>query len=143
MVAGLGMALSALGTIGQMVGSFMTYSAQQKAEKARENQMNLEAARARRQQIRKSQVARATAVASATNQGAAQTSALAGGTAQIRNEAQRNVVAINQDRDIGEQIFSANRKAAFGQMVSSMGSGISSLGSIFGSNADTITRLAT
>jgi hypothetical protein len=139
-VAGVAGALSAIGTIGSMVGSFIQYSAAQKAEKAREQQMELEASRARREQIRKAQAARARAVAVATNQGAGQTSALLGGIAQIGNEANRNIVAINQDESLGHTIFEANRQAAFGGLISSLGSGVSSLGGAFANNTDTLIR---
>lgn len=140
-VAGLAGAMSAIGTVTSMAGSFITYSGQQQAEKRREMQMELEASRGRREQIRKAQAARASATATAYNQGAGYTSALSGGIAQITNEAGRNVAAINQDEQIGKGIFDANRKASFGQMVSATGSGISSLGSVFSSNTSTFKKL--
>lgn len=141
MVAGLAAGLSALGSVAGIVGSFVQYSASQNAEEQRKKQMELEARRQRREQARKAQVSRAKATASATNQGAGQTSALLGGLAQIQNEASRNIVAINQDEEIGNKIFAANAKFAMGGLISNLGTGISNLGGAFADGAQTLTRL--
>lgn len=141
MVAGLAAGLSALGSVAGIVGSFVQYSASQNAEEQRKTQMELEARRQRREQARKAQVARARATASATNQGAGQSSALLGGLAQIQNEASRNIVAVNQDEEIGKKIFQANSQFAMGGLISSLGQGISNLGGAFGNSAQTLTRL--
>ena len=139
-VAGIAGALSAVGTLTSVAGSFIQYGAAQKAEKRREMQMELEASRARREQIRKAQVATAAAKATAMNQGAGYTSALSGGIAQIQGTANRNVAAINQDEALAKDIFDANRRASFGGMVSSLGSGISNLGSAFSSGTSTLMK---
>ena len=133
--------LSVAGTVAGVVGSFMQYSAAQKAEKLRSKQAALEAARARREQVRRTQSARASAVAAAVNQGAGQTSALAGGIAQIQNTGGRNTVAINEDLAIGNGIYKANQQANLGGFIGNLGQGISSLGSVVSSQAGTITRL--
>jgi lysyl-tRNA synthetase class II len=140
-VAGIAGIFSAAGSVASIFGTMETYKGQQKAEELRKNQMKLEASRARREQVRKTQAATAKATAAAWNQGAGTSSALAGGVAQIRNQGQRNVIAINQDEKIGEGIFDANKQIARGQMMQSLGSGISSLGNAFASNAGTITRI--
>ena len=140
-VAGIAGAFSLLGTVAGVAGSFLQYKAGLKAEKARQQQMKLEAQRARREQIRRSQVSRAQATAAAVNQGAGNSSALEGGKAQIANEANRNILAITQDEALGNKVFKANRQMALGGMISSLGQGISSLGGAFASNAGTITRL--
>lgn len=140
-VAGIAAVASIAGTLASVAGSYMQYKGQMKAEELRKNQMKLEAARARREQVRKAQVSAATATAAAWNQGAGTSSALAGGVAQIRNQAGRNVVAINQDEDIGEGMFKANKQIAQGGMVQALGSGISSLGNAVANNAGTISRL--
>lgn len=140
-VAGISGLFSLAGTAVSMFGAHKQYKAQKEAEKARRQQMALEAARARREQIRKSQVSRAQATAAAVNQGAGDSSALEGGRAQTMNEAGRNISAINQDENLGNSIFKANAKAAKGQFYQSLGGGISSLGGAFSSSAGTITRL--
>ena len=103
--------------------------------------MELEAARARREQVRRSQVASASAKAAAYNQGAGTTSALAGGVSQIQQEAGRNVQATSQDETLGGRIFAANAQAAFGGLISSLGQGVSNLGTSVSNDSGTLTRL--
>lgn len=140
-VAALSGIFSAAGSIAGIVGSVISYNGQRKAEEIRKNQMNLEAARARREQVRKAQVARAAATASAWNQGAGTSSALSGGQSQILGQAARNTVAINSDQNFSKQMFDANRQIAQGNMIGTLGAGISSLGGAVASTAGTITRV--
>lgn len=140
-VAGIAVALSVAGTVAGVVGQYMQYDGAQKAEKARKAQAALEATRARREQIRSMQASRARAIAAATNQGAGESSALAGGLGQIQSLAGRNIVAINQDQEIGNQIYNANQQVTRGGFVTSLAGGISSLGGIVANNAGAITRL--
>lgn len=140
-VAGISVALSLVGALTGVVGSFLQYSAAKKAEKLRMKQAQLEAARGKREQIRKTQAAQASATASAYNQGAGASSALAGGLAQIQNTGARNTVAIQEDLSIGNNIYKANQQANFGSFLGSLGGGVSSLGGAVSSQAGTITRL--
>ena len=140
-VAGVAGAFSLIGTVAGVAGSYMQYKASKKAEKARRQQAKLEAMRARREQIRRSQVAVAQSTAAAYNQGAGQSSALQGGIAQIKNEAGRNIVAINQDENLAKRISRANDQASKGAFVSALGQGISSLGGAVSGSSETITRL--
>lgn len=141
MIAGVAGLLSLAGTAVSVYGSMKQAQASEKAEKLRAKQMNLEAARARREQIRRAQVARAQATASAVTQGAQFSSALEGGKAQVTSEAGRNIVAVDQDQGIGNSIFRANRDYAKGGLYSALGGGISSLGGALSSQSGTITRL--
>lgn len=139
--AGISAISGLVGTGVSIYGTLMQAKAAKKAEKLREIQMNLEAARNRREQVRRVQAAQAKAAAAAWQQGAGTSSALAGGLAQIANEGGRNIVAINQDQTLGKAIFAANRDATQGQMLSSLGSGISSLGGAVANVAGTITKI--
>lgn len=141
MIAGIAGVLSLAGTAVQVMGSMKQANAQKQAEKIRMNQADLEATRARREQIRRAQVARASATASAVTQGAQFSSALEGGKAQVSNESGRNMVAINQDQGIGNALYRTNKKYAQGQMMSTIGQGISSATGAFSSNSETIARL--
>ena len=105
--------------------------------------MNLEATRQRRQVIRQSLVARGQAINSATAQGAAEGSGLAGGLAQVSGQANTNIGNINASQDLGSQMFSANRQASRGATMSSVGSGLSSLGGALFNNQQQIGRLGT
>ncbi len=141
-VAGITALISLAGIGAQLYGQNLQYHASEKAEQARKNQMNLEATRQRREEIRRAQVGRAQATASAYNQGAGKSSALQGGIAQITNQADRNIVAINQDQSLANDIFDANKLSAKGGYISSLGSGLQSLSGAIANNADTFTRLA-
>lgn len=125
-------ALNIVGTVVGFIGQRKAAKAAKKADRLRERQMNLEAMRKKRELIREGIVARATAVSNATNQGAGEGSGLAGGLAQITGAQNRNTTAVSQDLSIGGGIFSANRQAAKGDALVSLGSGISSIGNSIG-----------
>lgn len=120
--------LTVVGTVTSAFGQFKQYAASKRQEALRQRQMELEANRQRREQIRKATVARAKATASAYNQGAGDSSGLSGGLAQITSQANRNIQGINQDEEIGRGIFKTNQQIAGAQFIQSIGSGISSLG---------------
>lgn len=107
-----GTAISAVGTKKQASARKDMTNASIQAENARERQMNLEADRSQRENFRKAQVARATALTNTTAQGASYGSALPGAEGQIAGREGMNALAIAQNRDIGADIFSANRDYA-------------------------------
>lgn len=135
-------AVSIIGGIFSFMGQQQQARAMAKAEKARETQMNLDAMRKKRAALRESLVARQMALANATNQGAAAGSGLPGGFGQIQGIAGQNIQGINQDQQLGQQIFAANRQYAsagtmigFGSMLSDMSGPIGRIsggGGIFG-----------
>lgn len=141
-IAGVAALLSLAGTGMQVFGQMKQADAMEKAEKFRRNQMNLEAVRAKREQIRRAQVARASATSSAVTQGAQFSSALEGGKAQVTNEANRNMVAIEQDRRIGGLIFKANKEASQAGKLVALGGGVSSLGGAVSGMSGTLQRLS-
>lgn len=122
---------SAVGAIISAVGMMKQAKAQEKAEKARERQMNLDVQRKRREAIRQAVAARATALSNATSQGAAMGSGLGGGYGQIGGDMRRNIVSLNQDQQLGKQIFSANRDYYRAGTMIGISQGISSAGSSF------------
>ena len=130
---GGGMVVSAYGQYGQ-------YKAQRKADALRQRQVQLEATRLKREQLRKAQVARAQATARAYNQGAGESSALAGGLSQITGQTGRAVTAINQDAKLSEGLFNINSEYAKAGAISNIGEGITSIGNTIAGNADTINR---
>jgi len=141
MIAGLAVALSVAGSLAGVAGSIMQYKGAKKAEKLRQRQMQLEANRARREQIRQAQVNRAKATAAAWNSGAEASSALVGGQSQASTTAARNAQAISQDESFGNRIFKANAQVAKGGMVSALGQGLSSLGGAVSGMSGTISSL--
>lgn len=79
-----------------------------KAEMLRAKQMELDAARTRREVIRNYVRTSSTATAAAFAQGAERGSGLQGGLAQIFGDLGRSIVAGNQNLEIGRGIFAAN-----------------------------------
>jgi len=135
------MAAAAITLGSSLVGGFMQYKgqekmvkAQQKAEKLRERQMNLQAMRERRDVVRQSILARSTALANTTSQGASAegSSALGGAYGQISGDRGRQTVAINQNQRIGQGIFSANRDYFKGTQQVGMGQAVSGAGAAVG-----------
>lgn len=152
-----GIALEGAGMVGQAVGAYMGYQAQQGISQANqnvardqqlinqqnENQMKLNARRAQMEVFRNNQRARSLALASATNQGAQQGSGLQGAYGQIAGASGTNLLGIDQNLKIGEQISQYNQditnqqlaiakyqgQASTAQGISALSSGATSLGS--------------
>lgn len=141
LIAGLGVAGGIAGTVVQYAGAQKAQKGQERAEKLREAQMNLENQRQQRQVIRQSTIARAQALSNASNQGAQDGSGLQGGYGQIQGQAGGAFVANNQNQQLGAGMFAANRQISAGQTMSSIGSGISSLGGGLVSGSDTLGRI--
>lgn len=140
-MAAAGAALSIVGTVFGVIGGLGQAKAAQKAEDARQQQMHLEALRRRRESIRQGAVARASAISSATNQGAGESSALQGGIAQVQTATGRNVLAANQDKEAGDQVFAANKAYARAGSMIAIGNGISSLGGAVSSSSGSMQKL--
>lgn len=81
---------------------------EQKINEQRRLQMQLEAQRSQLQNMRNAQRLRAQATAAAVNQGATFGSGLYGGLAGITDQEGVNALGINQNLDIGQNIFSLN-----------------------------------
>lgn len=120
-----------VGTVFGLIGANKQAKAAKRAEALRQRQMNLEAMRQKRQLVREGIVARANATNNAVAQGAAEGSGLAGGIATVTGNQNRNVQAVNQDTELSNGIFAANKKYASGGTLIAIGQGISSLGSAF------------
>ena len=142
-IAGIGVAIGAAGAVTQVVGANNAANASKKAERLREQQMNLETARQRRAVIRNSLRARAMAITNATAQGAGSGSGLPGGFGQIGQQTGENLTGLNQGQIIGAGVFQANRDSYGAQSLVSFGGGMSSLGGALIDNAPTIARTAT
>ena len=138
---GVGLALSAIGTGVSVIGQQKQADAAKDAEKARKKQMQLDAMRRRREAIREAIAARSLALSNATSQGAAEGSGLQGGLAQVAAQAGRNILDTNQNEQLGNQIFDANRDAASGQSLASFGSGMRDLGGTIMDNNVNIAKL--
>lgn len=147
---GLAGSAGALGTLGTLVGTGFqvkgmmdAQAAQDRMEKLRKAQMELESTRQRRQIVRQAVIARSDALSAATSQGAAAGSGLQGGYGQIGGEAGGAAVAVEDNRFLGRAMFKANRQLSRAQTMSSIGSGISSLSDALVKNQNEIGRVGT
>lgn len=136
-----GTAAAAYGTYKQYKGQKDAKKAQDRAEKIRANQMELESRRERRAAVRQSLIAQGQATNSAASQGASESSGIIGGISQEQNQAASNIGYINTKEGMGEQMFSANRQLSNAQGKINSGQGWQSLGNAIGSSADKIGRL--
>lgn len=127
-LAGFSTAASLIGTGISAYGSMQQAKGAERAEALRQRQMNLQADRERRNTIRQSVVARAQALNQGIAQGAQGSSGLLGGLGQITSQGTSNVQGIEQGREIGNQMFDANRSISRGQTLQSIGSGFQSFG---------------
>lgn len=138
---GIGLALGAGGLAIQVKGQQEQAQAQQKAEKARKQQMALDAARRRRETIREAIAARSLALSNATAQGAGEGSGIQGGFAGIAAQAGRNILDTNQNVELGTKIFNANMDAASGQSLAAFGGGVRDLGGTILDNNVNLAKL--
>lgn len=154
-IAGIGLAVSAIGTAGglyasqqQAQGQKKALAAQAEAERQRQIAMNLDAQRKKREIARQAQVARAQALATTTSQGASQGSGLEGAYGAISGQTGVNQLGVSQNQQIGNNIFAANRAlgAANGdiadaQSMGHMFEGLSSLGNGLVKNSGQIGKI--
>lgn len=137
----IGLALAAIGTGVSVYSAIESADASKDAEKARKQQMNLDAARRRRSAIRESIVARGLALNTAAAQGASEGSAVSGAVAQISGNAAESISNTNQNVQLGNAIYDANGRRASAESMSGIGSGISTWGSMIMQNADKLKKL--
>lgn len=152
----MGAAIGAIGSVVSVVGQVMSYSAQQRmineqtaaskrAENAREQQMQLDAQRRRRQAVREGLLARSMSLSAGVNQGAQYGTGVAGGMAGAMGMSLENQQGVNSGEILGSRIFQANRDyfdaTQRGQAGMALGQGISALGGALTSNAGAIGRL--
>jgi len=141
-IAAVGLGLTAAGVGTQMYAmsqqkevSKEMAERQKQAEAVRQQQMNLESMRKKREIIRNANVASSMAVSQATNQGGGESSGLAGALASVSGRSGGSALAVEQNTQLGNQMFEINKQSAGLQAdragwdsVSGIGSGISSLG---------------
>ena len=140
-IAGIGLAIGAAGTVATMKGQEAAASASNRAEDLRKKQMALDSARQRRQIIREGVMARSTALANATAQGAAGGTGLQGGYGQIAGNTGSNLGYNNQSTQIGYQMFDVNKQITNGQTLASMGQGITGFGNTLLNNSQQMGRV--
>lgn len=141
-LTGLATLASVAGSVAGVAGTFISYSAQKKAEKLRATQMKLESQRQRMQVVRDANRQRAMALSTATAQGSQLGSGLAGATSRITGQQNSLTQGINQGEEIGMGLFKANSQDAAGRMISGLGNGLSSLAGSMADSQDRTRRLS-
>jgi hypothetical protein len=121
---------------------------EQRINDQKQQQMMLESSRLQLQQFRNIQRLRSQATAAAVNQGAQFGSGLQGGIAQVSDQGTTNLLGINQNREIGSNIYNINsdisaQKMKMADVQSQMATdqAWSSLGGAMVKNAGTIGDL--
>jgi type II secretory pathway pseudopilin PulG len=118
-----------------------------RAENTRQQQMQLDSQRRRRQSVREALFSRSMSLAVGTSQGAQYGSGVAGGMAGAVSAGMENVQTTNASETLGNRMFDANRDyfnaTASGQAGMAFGAGLSSLGGAIMSNAGQINQLGT
>lgn len=137
----VGLALSAVGVGVSAYSAVQSAEASQDAERARKQQMQLDANRRRRESIRESMLAQGQALNAAAAQGASEGSAVKGATAAISGNAAESIVNTNQNVALGNQIYDANGRRAGWEGIGSIGQGVQSWGSMITNNSDKIAKL--
>lgn len=136
-----GLILSAIGVGVSVYGQIQGAKAQKDAEKQRQKQLNLDAARQRRTAVRNAIWAKSQALSTATSQGANFGSGVPGAYGQIEGRTGNELEASGQNQEIGNNIFAANRRAYNASIISDFGSGLTSLGGLFMQDAGTFKRV--
>lgn len=149
-VAGVGAVMSYSAAKSTAKAQEQSLAAQQQAEGLRQQQMNLDASRRKREIVRASMAARSAALAQTTAQGAAGAggSSLAGAYGAIAGRAGTNFSGVDQNQQIGNAMFathqtqlSAYRSAAQSGAMGAMGAGLMSLGGMAVNNAGTFGKV--
>jgi hypothetical protein len=155
-IAGAALAASAFGAYTSYQGAKEQAAAQQaqiaaeqQAEKIRMQAMRLDARRRRLEVVRTQQRTRANALAMGTAQGSSQGSGLQGAYGAIAGQSGVNLLGINQNAQLGENMFDANKMLSAARMdyakageTVALGQGISSIGNTLLSNLGTMSNIA-
>jgi len=144
----VGTGLQVFGAAKQQEAQKKALAAQQRAETIREQAMESDAMRRRREAVRQGIIQRAVAQSSATNQGAESGSALGGAYGQVAGNTATAIGGIEASRTAGAALFQTNREVlnyrkdeADAGFISSLGQGFSSLGGAFGKSQGSLGRL--
>lgn len=141
-IAAIGLAAGVAGTAVQYTGAQKQAKAQKKQEKIRQQQMNLDLMRQRREALRKMIIARAMGISNATSQGAvASDSSVQGGISQAIGTANISATDINQNGQLGTAMFRANAQEASAAGTAALGGAIGNFGSQLVQNSTTISRV--
>lgn len=136
-IGAVGLATSVAGGVVSYMGQQKQARASARAEKLRKQQMVLESARKRREQIRQMLISQGLIANNAANSGVGQSSSgVLGGSAAVASNTAYNNVGVDQGVSIGSGIFDANAQFASAGSTVALGQGFSDLGSQLQRNSE-------
>src|SRR5690606_31402121 len=138
---GISAAAGVAGTVMQAVGANKMADAQERAERVRQTQMDLEAQREKRAMVRRAVITRAQVqnAAGATDQ--PNSTGLQGGLGNITSQTGQNIQGVNTGQQLGQAMFGINRQISSGQTLASIGGAVSGIGNQIASNFETFNRV--
>jgi type II secretory pathway pseudopilin PulG len=128
-------ATAVIAAAGATASTVMSGAAQRDAMKLQQKQQALEAAKQKRDMIRQTRIAYATAQSNAENQGVAGSSSALGGAGSIRSQLSGNLSFLDQSNALSKQITSANMSASSWASTASMFSAAGDLATLGSSSA--------
>lgn len=134
--------IMAAGTIISAVGSVNGVMSQQREQRAKQRQADLQAQNARLDQVRQGRIARARIVQAGANQGAGESSSVTTGASGATNQADSNIQYINDQQNVNNAILSAQRGQVNAQGLQALGNGITNIGGTIFSNDRFIDKKA-
>lgn len=117
-------ALAVIGAVASVGGTLAAVNQQKKAARLQQRQMDLQAARERRQAIREAQIRRAQGQATAQGLGVGSSSVAAGGAASLSSQLGGTLGFSSQMSGLSSGIAMANQKASFFGGVAQIGAGL-------------------
>jgi len=141
-IAAIGLAIAGAGAATTYAGAQKASKAQKRQEGIRNQQMQLDIMRKRRETVRKMLAARALGISNATIQGAvASDSAVQGGISQAVGTANVSSMELGQNAELGTAMFAANAQEAEGRGTASLGGAMQSWGSGMINQSQQISRV--
>lgn len=146
----LSAAIGIIGLVSAIGGGVMSYMGQQRAINAekdanrlQQQQMNLDAARSRRNIARQAIVMRGQALSAATTQGAGfgASSGVAGGLAGVDSQENSAQLGLNQNTQNANSLFAARNDMFSGESQAATGQAISSFGGMIMNNASMFGKI--
>lgn len=141
-IAAVGLGLSAAGTAAQVIQQQEVTKQSKKAEGLRKAQVELDAARKRRQEIRRLLQERGRVINAGAVQGALDSSPVIGGAGSAVSNAGSNIEAIDQAQGISNKLFETNERISDARGRSAIGQGLQSFGSSLVQNQSAAGRVA-
>jgi len=124
----IGLAASVIGTGVSVYGQMKATEAANKRARLQERMEQMRAKRAMAKEMRERALLQSQSIARGYAQGAGGSSSLYGATSNIASQSASNVLGINQGLSFSRQTTQLNTQIANAEMISNLGSGLSSLG---------------